>query len=104
VPAAPTATQVAEGYSDTITAIDATRTYLVRDKTPAELAADEQAADDAAALAYAKADTVIRYLVTHTPAEIEAYVQTNVTNLATAKDMLAKFGVALSVIAKDRLR
>lgn len=67
-------------------------------------AAEKQASDDATDLNLAKANPVIRYLVTHTPAECAAYVQTNVTNLNTAKDMLAHLAAALSVIARNQLR
>lgn len=63
-----------------------------------------QFASDTDALNIAKADTVVKYLVNHTPAEISTYVQTSVTSLATAKDLLAKLAVAVSVLAKDRLR
>lgn len=59
---------------------------------------------DAAALEAVKADQVIRYLVTHTPAECAQYVQTNVTNLATAKDVLGKLAMAVSVLAKKEFR
>jgi hypothetical protein len=52
----------------------------------------------------AKADVVVKYLVNHTPAECAAYVQTNVTNLAQAKDMLAKFAMALSVLSRKEFR
>lgn len=58
----------------------------------------------AEALAEAKADAAIQYLITHTPAECYAYVQTNVTNLATAVSFLGKIAMVLSVIAKERLR
>ena len=51
-----------------------------------------------------KADAVIQYLITHTPAECAAYVQTNVTNLATAVSFLSKVAMALSILAKDKLR
>lgn len=62
-----------------------------------------QAADSAAREA-AKADTVIQYLRDHTPAECEAYVQANVTDLASARALMKKFAVALCVLAKQNLR
>jgi len=52
----------------------------------------------------ARADAVINYLVTHTPAEINNYIQANVTDLASAKKVLAKLAVAVSVIARNELR
>ena len=61
-------------------------------------------AADAEAKTTVKGDAVIQYLVTRTPAEINTYVQTNVTSLATAKDLLAKLAVAVSVLARRDLR
>jgi hypothetical protein len=51
----------------------------------------------------AKADAVVAYMMTHTPAECAGYVNTNVTSLATAKDLLSKFAIALCVISKRLL-
>lgn len=73
-------------------------------KIAADAAAQAQALADMQAVVSAKADPVINYLVTHTPAECAQYVQTNVTNLATAKDVLAKMAMALSVLARSSLR
>lgn len=72
---------------------------------PAEkLALLEQIQADEAQKESAKLDTVIRYLVTHTPEEIVTYVNTNVTDLASAKNVLGKLAVAVSVLAKKELR
>lgn len=77
-------------------------------RTPQQIADDNaaQMENSNANLAreFTKIDPVIRYLVTHTPAECAAYVQLNVTNLATAKDMLAKFAMALSVLARQQFK
>lgn len=73
--------------------------------TPArEAATATRRQGDAAAVTAAKAEPVIQYLVSHTPAECAAYVNANVTTLAQAKDMLAKFAMALSVLARRELR
>ena len=40
------------------------------------------------------ADTVVKYLLTHTAEEINTYIQTNVTNLADVKNILAKIAIA----------
>jgi len=72
--------------------------------TPAEVAAAAQVAADSAASDIAKADPVITYLVNHTPAECAAYVAANVTNLATAVNVLQKVAMALSVLARKELR
>jgi hypothetical protein len=63
----------------------------------------QEVADDAAK-ASAKADTVVQFLRNHTPAEVEAYVQANVTDLASARQMLKKFAVVLCVLARQTLR
>jgi hypothetical protein len=63
-----------------------------------------QDAADATAKVQAKTDTVIQYLRDHTVAECEAYVQANVTDLASARALMKKFAVALCVLAKQSLR
>ena len=85
-------------------------------KTAEQLAAEAQAAKDAAEKAQAKADATIQYLVKHTPAEIDAKVRqlvgaANVTNLATAQasisaieDLLVRMAIAVSVTAGRQLR
>ena len=52
----------------------------------------------------AKLDAVIQYLVRHTPDECYAKVQADVTDLASAKVMMGKFAMALSVLARGALR
>jgi hypothetical protein len=76
--------------------------------TAAEIAAKEafaaQESADNAAKQSAKADSVIQYLVGHTPVECDAYVKANVTNLTTAVSILGKVAMALSVLARSDLR
>jgi hypothetical protein len=79
------------------------------DAIPAPLSQQEIDAINAniaeqAAISSAKADAVIQYLVSHTPAECAAYVASNVTNLATATALLQKFAMALCVLSKDKLK
>lgn len=71
--------------------------------------AAEQADIDFAASAVqakidAKADNVVQYLRDHTVAECVQYVETNVTNLASAKDMLKRFAAVLCVLCKQEFR
>jgi hypothetical protein len=68
------------------------------DTSQAQRQADESARGEA------KADNVVQYLVAHTPAEINTYVQTNVTDLVGARNLLAKLAVAVSVLARRELR
>ena len=84
--------------------LDAQAAYLLSPAYAALQAQQALATLDASAVTVAKANAVINYLVTHTPQECAAKVQTDVTNLATAKDMLAHFAQVLCVLAKDRLR
>ena len=75
-----------------------------QEQIDAVLAERARVAADAESLDYAKAAPVIKYLATHTPAECEDYVQTNVTDLASAKTMMKHFAVALCVIARREFR
>lgn len=75
----------------------------------AELAAEEiaaiaQAAADATAKAGIKADAVVKLLRDGTPAQAEAYVQANVTDLASTKALLKKVAAVLCVLSKQSLR
>ena len=74
------------------------------DKDAAQSAIAAIAQSDDQAKAAGKSDTVIQYLVTHTPAECAAYVAANVNNLADAKAFLGKVAIALSVLARREFR
>lgn len=52
----------------------------------------------------AKSDPVINYIINHTNAQIVAKIQSDVTSLATAKDMMGKIAVALAVLVRKELR
>ncbi len=52
--------------------------------------------DAAAAKAYAK----LAALMTMTPAQVQAWVAANVTNLAQAQDAIATLAIAVSVLAR----
>jgi hypothetical protein len=82
--------------------------YVRPPPTQAEIDADaargaEMTADNAATTT-AKTDPVIQYLRDHTPAEVEAYIQANVTDATSTRQMLKKFGVVLCILAKRNLR
>lgn len=76
---------------------------------PAEIAAgnklehDQQLADTVLRDT-AKADVLIKYLLTHSAAEIQTKVQADITTLATAKTMIARLAVAVGVLARRELR
>jgi hypothetical protein len=88
---------VSGGVGNTVWAINTTR-------QAAETAEIAKNLADQAALTNAKANAVIQYLVSHTPAECSAKVATDVNNLATAVTMMQNFAIALSILAKDKLR
>ena len=73
-------------------------------KKPEELAKEAERVAIAQAKADAKADNIVQYLRDHTPAECEQYVQTNVTDLPTAKAFLKKVAVVLCALSKESLR
>lgn len=70
----------------------------------AVMAEKDRIATDTAALEYAKAVPVIRFLATHTPTECENWVQANVTDLASAKTLLKNYAIALCVLARREFR
>jgi hypothetical protein len=77
---------------------------ILRAPTPEQIAAAALQAQDEAAKNVAIVNPVIQYLVSHTPAECIEKVNTDVTDLASAKIMLGHFAVALCVLAKEKLR
>lgn len=89
---------------------EAVKEYIVKQVKPVHVPSPEgialanQNAADLAAFAASKAEPVIQYLVSHTPAECDAYVKANISSLAQAKAMLGKFSMALCVLSKASLR
>lgn len=85
-----------------------TQQWSVVPLDPAVAAANQayaaQQAADLVAQQAAKAESIVAYLVSHTAAEIKAKINTDVTDLASAKAMLGKFGVALAYLARQSLR
>ena len=71
--------------------------------TPEETAAAAKAAEAQQNKQAAKADAVVAFLATKSPAEVYAKVQTDVTDLASARVMLGKLAIAVSVLARDQL-
>jgi hypothetical protein len=73
--------------------------------TPEQVVAAALVVTDASAVTAAKANAVIKYLATHTPAECYNYVIANTSTLPPqAQTMLANFAVALSVLVRRELR
>jgi len=101
-PATQVATQEGCAYNSTLSRWETS--WTVRSKTVEELEAEAQAAADLVLKEDAKAEPLIAYLVSHTAAEIKAKVNADVTDLASAKLMLGRFGVALAYLARQGLR
>lgn len=76
----------------------------VAPKTAEQIAAEAIRDADVAARTAAKADNIVQYLRDHTPAECEAYVQANITDLASARAFLKKVAVVMCVLSKQSLR
>ena len=98
------ATQVATQEGCAYTGSRWETSWKVRSKTAEELAAEAQAAADLVIQEDAKAEPLIAYLVSHTAAEIKAKVNADITDLASAKIMFGRFGVALAYLARQGLR
>jgi hypothetical protein len=71
--------------------------------TQAELDARAELTARDAMRATLKADATVTYLRTHTPAECAAYVNSNVTDLTSAKNVLSKLAMICAYLARERL-
>lgn len=67
---------------------------------PIYAAYDAQSASDATSRAAVKADATVAMLASKTPAQIDAYVVANVTDLASAKLLLRALAQVCGVLAK----
>lgn len=61
----------------------------------------QEVADEAADEVAIKGDATVRNLITARPAQIEAYITNNVTDLASARDVLTILAKAVSVLGKQ---
>lgn len=68
------------------------------------IAARQRASADAVDLASVKADTFVRNFLAMTPAQITAYLNANVTDLASARAHMAKQDQMLLILARQVLR
>lgn len=68
--------------------------------TAEELAAQEQAAKDAADVLAARAHTKLKALRQMSPAQVSSWVDANVTNLASAQDAIKTLAIAVSVLSR----
>jgi hypothetical protein len=79
-------------------------TYSADPITPEDIAAKALRDQDAADLAATRADALITALITRTPAQIDAYIEANVTSLASARDVLKLLAKCVAIVARAQLR
>lgn len=81
-----------------------TQVWTEVDATPEEIASRaQQAADDAARLSV-KADAFVTSFIAMTPAEVTAHIEANVTNLASAKNVISKLALMVLLLARREFR
>ena len=74
------------------------------DWTPEQLAELQEKADDRQDADQIRAEPTVRSLITARPAQIENYIDNNVTDLASAKAVLKILAKAVSAIGKRQFR
>lgn len=89
------------GYAYTITATEVQEIITVRALTAKELAVRTKQTARAQAKAEAKTDTFVQTFIAMTPAEVAAYVDSNVTTLSEAKALMKKLALMLLFVAKE---
>lgn len=80
-----------------------TQTWTEVALTQAEIDARQEAAEDAALLASAKADNFIQQFVQYDAAQVQNYIENNVTDFASAKAVIKKLALICLVLSKRTL-
>lgn len=81
-----------------------TQVWNVVDASAEEIAARQKLAAAAAAKSDVKADAFVASFVAMTPVEVDAYIEANVTNLASAKAVLGKLALMVLILARQEFR
>jgi hypothetical protein len=76
------------------------RGWRMDPKPPEVIARQNERALEELERAEIKADTLVQQFISKTPAQINAYINSQVTDLASAKDMLKIFGKILLIVAR----
>jgi len=79
----------------------------VWDEVPAsaeQIAERQTAADDVAAKDAIKADNFVTNFIAMTPAQVASYIQANVTDLASAKNVIGKLALMVLLLARREFR
>ena len=69
-----------------------------------EVATRQQAENDDAAKSAIKTDNFVNTFIAMTPAQVTAYIETNVTSLATAKNVIGKLALMVLLLARREFR
>lgn len=64
---------------------------------------DADASTELQIMKFAKQDAMLHGLVTKTPAEVYVWIENNVTDLATAKEVLKRLAAVIAYLVKDEL-
>lgn len=80
------------------------QTWGEEDASVDEQATRQAAADDVAAKAAIELDPFVATFIAMTPAEIETYIDANVTDLASARELFKKIGKMLLLLARREFR
>lgn len=81
-----------------------TQTWDQSAASAAEIAARQLDVDDASDFTVVKADSFIPQFLAMRPAQLDTYIETNVTNLATTRDLLKKMAMMLLILSRRVLR
>lgn len=80
-----------------------TQTWAEEPLSAEEIAALQKAADQQAVTDAAKADAFVQTFVGYDASQVQEYVETNVTDLASAKAVIKKLALICLALAKTRL-
>lgn len=98
-PSDPTTKNVVEG-TPALVAGRWTQTWVEVDADASDVAQRRAAADNQAVRDAVSADSFVSAFVAMTPADVEAYINNNTSNLAAARALLKKMGIMLLLLAR----
>lgn len=81
-----------------------TQVWNVTDASPEQVAVRRAIKADEDAAAAIKADSFVESFIAMTPAQVASYIDANVTNLASAKTVIAKMAMMLLLLARREFR
>ena len=81
-----------------------TQTWSVVPASAEEIAARTAKAADIAAKDAIKADSFVQNFIAMTPAQVSAYIDANVTSLATAKSVIEKLALMVLLLARREFK